>query len=96
MDRSWARAYAERWGLPLAAVAELNKALEILRLREGEASAPIELPSDPTSAPSSLPGEELWSAPSEFGGTVFVRKTFAPIVELAPITVSPPMTVVPA
>ena len=26
----------------------------------------------------------------------FVRKTFAPIVELAPITVSPPMIVVPA
>ena len=40
----------------------------------------------------------LWpsATTSERGGTLWVRKTLAPMVEPAPMTVSPPMIVVPA
>ena len=36
------------------------------------------------------------STTSEFGGTLVVRKTLAPMVLPSPITVSPPMMVAPA
>ncbi|MEQ1568037.1 MAG: protein kinase, partial [Myxococcota bacterium] len=68
MDRSWARAYADRWGLPLAAVAELNNQFDVVRSHDAETDPDgVLLHSEPTSPPLSLGDDEAWSSPSEFG-----------------------------
>lgn len=69
MLRTWARAYAERWGLPQAAVAELDRVLDAVADGAASGEDPAERlhpPSDPPTTPPELPGEPGWATVEEF------------------------------
>ncbi|MEZ4241469.1 MAG: hypothetical protein R3F59_36030, partial [Myxococcota bacterium] len=70
--RNWAKAYADRWGLPRAALEELDDVLAAVAAGAGGTDRPddprLRSPSEPPTSPPELPGlgDVSWTRAEDF------------------------------